>query len=272
MAATTDAAHGQAKAHPYHLVNPSPWPLLSTIAAFILVLGLLMVMHDGPMAYWVLGAGVLAVVGCMIGWWREVLREGGQGDHTDAVSRGLRIGMALFIVSEVFFFVAFFWAYLWAALMPNEAIGYTWPPPGIVTVPAFDIPFFNTMLLLLSGATLTWAHHAILEGDQKTGFRALLLTIGLGFLFLGFQIYEYFHAEFALWDGIYGSTFYMATGFHGFHVFVGATFLTVCTVRAYQLAFSPDKHVGLEAAAWYWHFVDVVWLFLFILVYVWGSA
>ncbi|MGF1560922.1 MAG: cytochrome c oxidase subunit 3 [Geminicoccaceae bacterium] len=258
--------------HPYHLVNPSPWPLVGTVAAFVLVLGLLFVMRGitGGAVLLVLGIGLVAFT--MAAWWRDVLKESKGGYHTLPVAKGLRLGMALFITSEVLFFFAFFWAFFWAALDPSEAIGSIWPPETIEPIGAWGIPLLNTLILLLSGVTLTWAHHAVLENRQDWAFRALLVTVALGVVFLFFQIYEYQHATFTLSDTVYGSTFYMATGFHGFHVFVGAVFLIVCTARAYKLAFTPTKHVGFEAAAWYWHFVDVVWLFLFVCVYVWGNS
>jgi cytochrome c oxidase subunit 3 len=278
MATTTqEAAHGKhghahERAHPYHLVDPSPWPIVGTISALVLVVGGLMFMREVPAGRFVLPLGMLGVVTTMFLWWRDVIRESRSGDHSDRVARGLRIGMGLFILSEVFFFVAFFWAFFWAAVWPTEAIEFTWPPPGIETVEVWDIPFLNTLILLLSGATVTWAHHEIIEDRQNSAFKALVVTVALGFLFLSLQIYEYFHATFALWDGVYGSTFFMATGFHGFHVFIGATFLAVCMLRAYRMTFSARKHVGFEAAAWYWHFVDVVWLFLFVFVYWWSGS
>ena len=191
------------------------------------------------------------------------------------VSKGLRVGMALFIVSEVFFFFAFFWAFFWGALYPPMTIATSWPPEGVEPVPTWGIPFLNTLILLLSGATVTWAHHAIKEDDQQTAFKALVITVCLGLIFTGFQIFEYVEQigeGFTLQDAIFGSAFYMATGFHGLHVQIGTIFLAVCMMRAYYAAFRPNKHVGFEAAAWYWHFVDVVWLFLFVWVYWWGGS
>ena len=280
MAATADAAHHgehihHKPTHDYHLVDPSPWPLIGSIAALMLTGGGVMWMHDVAAGPWVVLLGFVGVAYVMVRWWRDVLRESARGDHSNVVSRGLRIGMVLFITSEVFFFFAFFWAFFWGALVPPETFAVSWPPEGIEPVPAFDIPFLNTLILLLSGATVTWAHHAVRENDQATAFKALALTVALGVTFTLFQVYEYVHAiheGFTLQSGIFGSTFYMATGFHGFHVIVGTTFLVVCMMRAWYGAFRPDKHVGFEAAAWYWHFVDVVWLFLFVWVYWWGGS
>jgi cytochrome c oxidase subunit III len=272
------AHHGHHEVHhDYHLVDPSPWPIVGSLAAATLAVGGLMYMHAIAGWPYVLLLAVAGIALTMVGWWRDVIFESRHGDHTDVVARGLRIGMVLFITSEVLFFFAFFWAYFWGALYhPVTVEGYTWLPEGAHPVPAFDIPFLNTMILLLSGCTVTWAHHAVRENDNATAAKALLLTVGLGVIFTGFQAYEYVHTiyspeGFTLSSQIFGSTFYMATGFHGFHVIIGTTFLAVCTARAFAHHFRPHKHVGLEAAAWYWHFVDVVWLFLFVWVYWWGG-
>ena len=265
--------------HPYHLVDPSPWPLLGAFSAGLLATGGVLFMHD--ITPWVLPAGFLMVLFTMFLWWREVVREGTfRGLHTPIVRIGLRYGMLLFIASEVMFFVAFFWGYFDPALFPDDApqvariaaTGGIWPPAGVLTFDPFDIPFLNTMILLLSGCTVTWAHHALREGDQKGLVVGLGITVLLGLTFTGFQAYEYLHAAFGFRDNIYSSAFYMATGFHGFHVMIGTTFLIVCFFRARKGHFKPDHHVGLEAAAWYWHFVDVVWLFLFCGIYWWGAG
>lgn len=262
--------------HPYHLVEPSPWPVVGSIAAFFLTSGAVMWMHDHAWGPWVTLLGFVLTVVTMVGWWRDVLREGRSGYHTEVVSRGLRLGMALFITSEVFFFFAFFWAFFWGALVPPETVPVSWPPEGIEPVPTWEIPFLNTIILLTSGATVTWAHHAIKHNDNRTAFQALVLTVVLGLTFTFFQAYEYWLAiveeGFDLTDGIFGSAFYMATGFHGLHVQIGTIFLIVCAYRAWKGDFTPEQHVGFEAAAWYWHFVDVVWLFLFTWVYWWGGS
>ena len=256
--------------HPYHLVDPSPWPLLGAISAGVLAVGAVLLMHE--ITVWLVPLGFLLVAFTMYVWWRDVVREAHvQGHHNPVVQIGLRYGMLMFIASEVMFFAAFFWAFFNAALLPTEAIDFTWPPPGVETFEAFDLPFLNTLVLLLSGCTVTWAHHAILEGDQKNAVRGLALTVLLGIFFTALQAYEYSHAAFGFSDGIYSSTFFMATGFHGFHVIIGTIFLIVCLVRAMRGHFKPDHHFGFEAAAWYWHFVDVVWLFLFCCVYWWGG-
>ncbi|MDX1540131.1 MAG: cytochrome c oxidase subunit 3 [Geminicoccaceae bacterium] len=279
-AETADAAHHHDVHHDYHLVDPSPWPAIGSVAAFILVAGGLMYMHEVGGWQLVLLLGFLGVITTMFFWWRDVVQESRHGDHTGVVSYGLRMGMVLFITSEVLFFFAFFWAYFWGAIYhpdPAAVADYTWLPEGAHPVPTWDIPLLNTLILLLSGTTVTWAHHAVREGDNATGAKALALTVTLGVIFTGFQAYEYVHTIYAregftISDGIFGSTFYMATGFHGFHVIIGTTFLLVCTMRAWYGHFRADKHIGLEAAAWYWHFVDVVWLFLFVWVYWWGGT
>jgi cytochrome c oxidase subunit III len=264
-------AQAHEQKHPYHLVDPSPWPLIGAVGGFVLALGGLLVMHHD--SYWLLIIGLIMVLGTMIGWWRDVIDEGEhQGHHNPVVQVGLRYGMALFIASEVMFFAAFFWAFFDASLFPKEAIDFTWPPENVHPFDPWDLPFLNTMILLLSGCTVTWAHHAMLEGNRRDLIRGLALTVGLGVLFTCLQAYEYNHAAFGFREGIYSSTFYMATGFHGFHVIIGTIFLAVCLVRAMRGHFTEDHHFGFEAAAWYWHFVDVVWLFLFSCVYIWGSS
>ncbi|MCB1971327.1 MAG: cytochrome c oxidase subunit 3 [Geminicoccaceae bacterium] len=275
MADTAHAGAHHGPRHNFNLVDPSPWPMVGSMSAFILAVGAVMWMHDVGGGIVVLLLGFLAVLFTMVVWWRDVLKEAYRGDYHEIVSRMLRIGMVLFITSEVMFFVAWFWGYFWGALVPPELVATSWPPAEVTPVPAWGIPFLNTMILLLSGTTVTWAHHALREGDQETTFKALLLTVCLGLIFTGFQAYEYIHTiheGLTIDKGIFGSAFYMATGFHGFHVIVGTIFLIVCTVRAYRRRFDPKTHVGFEAAAWYWHFVDVVWLFLFVWVYVWGGS
>jgi cytochrome c oxidase subunit 3 len=270
-------AHAEVRKHPYHLVDPSPWPIIGAVAAGTLAVGGVLYMHGisffGIMPGWMLiPIGALLVLAIMAVWWRDVVMEATyQGHHTPVVQIGLRYGMALFIASEVMFFAAFFWAYFDASLFPKEAVGGVWPPENIATFDPFELPLLNTLILLTSGVTVTWAHHALREGNREGTLFFLALTILLGATFTGVQAFEYSHAAFGFKDGIYPSTFFMATGFHGFHVIIGTIFLSVCWFRAYKGHFKPDHHFGFEAAAWYWHFVDVVWLFLFICIYWWGS-
>jgi cytochrome c oxidase subunit 3 len=269
--ANADTAHdAHAQKHPYHLVDPSPWPLIGAMTAFVAAGGAVYYMHGG--SAWIMSAGFVGILYTMVRWWMDVVKEGEHdGFHNKVVQIGLRYGMALFIASEVMFFLAFFWAFFTASLFPTEAIGKIWPPASVQTFDPWDLPFLNTLILLTSGVTLTWAHHALLDNNRRDVIRGLVLTIALGLIFTGVQAYEYSHAAFGFKDGIYSSTFYMATGFHGFHVIVGTTFLIVCLGRTLKGHFKPDHHVGFEAAAWYWHFVDVVWLFLFFCIYWWGG-
>ncbi|HYC98266.1 cytochrome c oxidase subunit 3 [Brevundimonas sp.] len=296
--------------HDYHLVNPSPWPLVSSIATVIMFIGAVVWMKglvpadSGPLASALLSdgkqalffAGLAGVLVSMVGWWADVIKESRQGDHTPVVSIGLRYGMILFIASEVMFFAAFFWMFFEMAVF-NEARGHVpeignwagtaaawanpdgtsiWPPKGVEALDAWQLPLLNTIILLLSGTTVTWAHHALQVGDRKATKIGLGITIALGVLFTAIQAYEYNHIihenlffnEEAANSGLYGSIFFMATGFHGFHVLIGTIFLTVCLLRILAGQMTPEKHFGFEAAAWYWHFVDVVWLFLFAFVYV----
>jgi len=291
-------AHGAVK-HDYHLVNPSPWPLVGSIGGVVMAIGAVIAMkglfglEKGNLL--VLLAGLGLVLYTMMGWWMDVTKEANAGDHTPVVSIGLRYGMILFIASEVMFFVAWFWIFFEMVLFTEQRtltpmIGNfegvaeawkAWPPKGIELVPAFHLPLVNTLTLLLSGTTVTWAHHAIQQGDRKNAKLALVLTVLLGMMFTAIQVYEYqhilheklFYSEEAANAGLYGSAFFMATGFHGFHVLVGTIFLAICLFRLMGTGFSPKQHFGFEAAAWYWHFVDVVWLFLFAFIYViFGTA
>ena len=275
-AAHTDVHHGAHAGahkpnHPYHLVDPSPWPLVGSIAAIALTFGLVQYMH-GYGLWWVAPGAALLLLTLFM-WWMDVVKEGEyQGHHTGVVQIGLRYGMALFIASEVMFFAAFFWAFFDASLFPKEAVGGVWPPQGILTFDPFSLPLLNTLILLTSGCTVTWAHHALREGDRKGLIQGLTLTVALGLLFTGIQVFESSNAPYGFKDTVFASTFFMATGFHGFHVIVGTTFLIVCLIRSIKGHFTPEHHFGFEAAAWYWHFVDVVWLFLFIFVYIWGGG
>ncbi|PAX06894.1 cytochrome c oxidase subunit 3 [Sphingomonas lenta] len=292
-----------AKNHPYHILEPSPWPLIGSIAAFIMAAGGVMYMHEARGGGWVFLIGLAGVLFTMYAWWADVVREARRGDHTPVVQLHFRYGMILFIASEVMFFVGWFWAWFDYSLFPTAmsyvdgqveraaegaaAIAAQWPPQGLEVINAFELPLLNTLILLCSGTTVTWAHHALIHdqrGGAKRGLWGLLgvgerdgflkglwVTVALGVLFTGIQAYEYAHAPFPFKGLNYGAAFFMATGFHGFHVLVGTIFLIVCLIRGYKGDFTPRQHFGFEAAAWYWHFVDVVWLFLFVTVYVWGN-
>ena len=262
-----------AQRHGFHLVDPSPWPLICATAALSMTMSGVQYMHGYSGGGWTC---LLSFIALLMGagvWWRDISREGTfQGHHTSIVQVGLRYGMLLFIASEIMFFFAFFWAFFHSSLAPSIAIGAIWPPKGITVFNPWEIPLLNTLILLLSGVTVTWAHHAIVAGDREGTILGLLFTVTLGAIFTFFQGVEYFESTFCISDGVYGSTFFMATGFHGFHVLVGSIFLVVCLIRKINYHFTKQHHFGFEAAAWYWHFVDVVWLFLFTVVYWWGGA
>nr|AYJ22294.1 cytochrome c oxidase subunit III [Lymantria mathura]QYK91750.1 cytochrome c oxidase subunit III [Lymantria mathura] len=256
--------------HPFHLVDYSPWPLTGAIGIMTLVTGMIKWFHNYNINLLILG--YLIVILTMYQWWRDICREGTfQGKHTLLVTKGLRWGMILFIVSEIFFFLSFFWAFFHSSLSPNIEIGSLWPPMSIIPFNPFQIPLLNTIILISSGITVTWAHHALMEYNNTQFTQAMFITISLGIYFTILQAYEYFEAPFSIADSIYGSTFFMATGFHGLHVIIGTLFLLFCLIRHLSNHFSSNHHFGFEAAAWYWHFVDVVWLFLYISIYWWGN-
>ncbi len=275
--------------HDYHLVNPSAWPLIGSIALLTLAIGAVTYMKGLfglPEGFpWIMVAGFAMVIWVMIGWWAEVIKEGRTGDHTPVVSIGLRYGMVLFIASEVMFFGAWFWSFFEFAIFSDIRVGATydatnpifadglsrfaeWPPVGVATFDPFHLPLMNTLVLLLSGTTVTAAHHALQHNKMDNAKLMLFITIILGIAFTGLQVLEYSHAEFTYDGTLYGSAFFMATGFHGAHVVIGTIFLAVCLLRMYLGNLTAEKHLGFEFAAWYWHFVDVVWLFLFAFVYV----
>ena len=265
-----------AKNHDYHILPPDIWPFVGAMSALTMTSGLVLFMHKVPGGSSVALAGLLGVALTMFSWWGKVIKEAHEGHHTPVVQLHQRYGMILFIASEVMFFVGWFWAFFDFSLFPSkiavDVIGGQWPPKAITAVMnAFDLPLLNTLILLTSGTTVTWAHHALLHNDRRGLKIGLTLTILLGLTFTCVQAWEYMHAPFAFSNSIYGATFFMATGFHGAHVVIGTIFLIVCLVRANAGQFTPQQHLGFEFAAWYWHFVDVVWLFLFSCIYVWGS-
>ncbi len=259
------------KSHPYHMVEPSKWPFLTTLGALISAIGGVLSMQNGSMWFFLFGIAVVSY--SIYGWWKDVVSESKNGiDYTNVVRRGLRVGFILFIASEVMFFFAIFWAFANSTVpIISQAAHSVWPPKGVVPLDPFGLPLINTLILLVSGITVTYAHHMLKKNNYARCADGLFLTIFLGIIFSITQAFEYGQAAFGFTDGIYSSTFYVATGFHGFHVIVGTIFLGVCYWRCKLGHFSAKYHVGFEAAAWYWHFVDVVWLFLFGCVYWWGS-
>lgn len=256
--------------HPFHLVDKRPWPVVGAFGVITLVTGIAKWFHTFDIRLFILG--IVTTVLVIIQWWRDVTREGTyQGHHTAIVGVGLRWGIILFITSEVLFFFSFFWAFFHRRLSPAIEIGAIWPPAGIVAFNPFQIPLLNTAILLASGVSVTWAHHSLMEGNFTQTTEGLVITVLLGLYFTALQALEYYEASFRIADAVYGSTFFVATGFHGLHVIIGTLFLLVCLVRHLKLHFTKGHHFGFEAAAWYWHFVDVVWLFLFISIYWWGN-
>nr|AVC55936.1 cytochrome coxidase subunit III [Ips grandicollis] len=256
--------------HPFHLVDQSPWPLVTSFSVFSMLMGTIKWFHLFDNSLFL--SGLLLTSISSYQWWRDIVREGTlQGHHTLKVVHGLRWGMILFITSEIFFFIAFFWAFFHSSLSPSIELGMNWPPKGIIPFNPLEIPLLNTLILLTSGLTITWAHHSLMENNSKQSTQSLFLTVLLGFYFSLLQAYEYLEAPFSIADSAYGSTFFMTTGLHGLHVLVGSTFLFICLIRMIKNHFSSTHHFGFEAAAWYWHFVDVVWLFLYISIYWWGS-
>lgn len=260
----------QIKNHPYHLVDSRPWPILGALGTFTTLIGIIKWFHLHNSSLYTLGTLIILLV--IYQWWRDITREGTyQGLHTNKVTLGLRWGIILFITSEIFFFLAFFWAFLHSRLSPRIEIGINWPPKGVTPFNPLEIPLLNTLILLTSGLTVTWAHHRIIENNFNQSLQSLFLTVTLGFYFRFLQIYEYLEASFTIADRAYGATFFITTGLHGLHVIIGSSFLFICLKRLYSNHFSSIHHFGFEAAAWYWHFVDVVWLFLYILIYWWGG-
>ncbi|PZR00302.1 MAG: cytochrome c oxidase subunit 3 [Cereibacter sphaeroides] len=268
-----------AKNHDYHVLPPSIWPFLGAVGGFAMLFGLVLWVSpqiaEDQRQPWLFLMGLVLILYVMYAWWSDVIAEANAGDHTPVVMIGLRYGFILFIMSEVMFFVAWFWNFIKHAMYPAGPLyplqDGPWPPEGIETFDPWHLPLINTLILLCSGAAATWAHHALVHENNRKDMRdGLLLAICLGILFTAFQAYEYSHATFGFSGNIYGASFFMATGFHGAHVIIGTIFLAVCLIRLQNGAFTPTRHTGFEAAAWYWHFVDVVWLFLFAAIYIWG--
>nr|ART65589.1 cytochrome c oxidase subunit III [Lamprigera yunnana] len=258
------------KTHMFHMVEMSPWPIMSAIMTLTSTIGLVNWFHNYKLNILLLSMIIMSMV--MFQWWRDISRESVfQGLHSSKVSTGLRWGMILFITSEVLFFFSFFWSFFHSSLSASVDIGMIWPPMGIISFNPVQIPLLNTLILISSGISVTWAHHSLIENNFNQVKMSLMITIILGFYFTILQGYEYTVSSFSMTDSIYGSTFFMATGFHGLHVMIGSMFLLMCTIRHSMNFMSSINHMGFEMAAWYWHFVDVVWLFLYISIYWWGG-
>jgi len=257
--------------HPFHIVDPSPWPLLASLGAFITLFSFALYMHFYSQAFTGFLIGIFVLLGAAYSWWRDIIRESDEeGYHNSYVRKGLRLGMILFITSEVMLFFAFFWAFFHASLNPTIEIGCVWPPKGIFAINPWHVPFLNTVVLVSSGAYITWAHYAILAGNREDALEGIWCTIVLALFFTMLQYYEYALAPFNISDGVYGSVFYMTTGLHGSHVLIGSIFLMVCFYRMCIRQYTTTHHVGFELASWYWHFVDIVWIFVYFFIYWWG--
>lgn len=255
--------------HNYHLVNYRPWPITGAIGVIIILAGTTKLFNKNNIELFLLG--ILIIILIIYVWWRDISREGTfQGFHTNQVLLGLKIGILLFIISEFFFFLSFFWRFFHRRLSPTIELGLSWPPVGIEIFDAFKIPLLNTIILISSGISVTWRHHRLINKNYTHTFIRLIITIFLGLYFSILQLFEYIEAPFNISDSIYGSTFFIATGFHGIHVLIGTIFLIICLLRHKNFHFSNIHHFGFEAAAWYWHFVDIIWLFLYISIYWWG--
>lgn len=258
--------------HPFHLVSPSPWPFYTSSSLFVLAGCTALSMHNFFNGYITLTVGLILVVSSMAFWFRDIVSESTfLGDHTLAVQKGLNLGVILFIVSEALFFMAIFWAFFHSALTPTVELGAQWPPLGIEPVNPFELPLLNTVLLLSSGATITYAHHSLIKGDRVGALYGSVATVALALVFTVFQWVEYSVSSFTISDGAFGSCFYFSTGFHGFHVIIGTIFLGVALWRIFAYHLTDNHHVGFEGGLLYWHFVDFVWLVLFISIYYWGS-
>lgn len=268
----TNLERSNFQAHPFHLVSPSPWPLITSSSLFALTLSAVLTFHSFHNSVNILFLSLISLIFCMSLWFRDVISEGTYlGNHTLAVQRGLNMGVGLFIVSEALFFLAIFWAFFHSALSPTIELGAKWPPLGIESINPFELPLLNTVLLLSSGVTVTYSHHSLIQGDRKAALNGLVYTVVLASIFTALQGVEYTVSSFTISDGTYSSCFYFGTGFHGLHVIIGTAFLAVGFWRLLAYHLTENHHLGYESAILYWHFVDVVWLFLYISVYYWGS-
>jgi cytochrome c oxidase subunit 3 len=257
--------------HPYHLVNKSPWPFIISFSLLFFTSSIIFYLHDYTNSF-LFFISILLIILTIYTWFRDVIRESVyEGQHTKSVKNGLKIGMLLFIFSELMLFISFFWAFFHSVLTPTYFIGSLWPPVGINIINNWYLPLLNTIILLTSGATITWSHYSIIYNNNKNTILGLILTILLAFFFLIIQCFEYFESTFNISDGIYGTTFFLLTGFHGFHVIIGVLFITINLIRLINQHFTKNQYFGFEASIWYWHFVDVIWLFLFIILYWWGG-
>lgn len=260
------------QAHPFHLVDPSPWPILISFSLFGLTFNTIMLTHGYSIDTYMIFLNMLTT-GYILGLWcRDIISEATLlGHHTQAVRNGIFIGYMLFILTEALFFFGIFWSYFHAALSPNIELGSVWPPVGIEAVNPLELPLLNTIILLSSGATITYSHHALVGRNRRDAVVGLFLTLVLAITFIFFQYLEYINVSFTISDGVFGSTFFLGTGTHGVHIIVGSIMLTVMFIRMINYHFTDKHHLGYETTILYWHFLDIVWLVLFVVFYWWGS-
>nr|QKK69290.1 cytochrome c oxidase subunit III [Anterhynchium (Dirhynchium) sp. QHZ-2020] len=255
--------------HPYHLVSISPWPIMMSFSIMFTFIGFIKWFYTQN--FYLLIISMMLMLMIKFQWWRDMTRESTfQGCHTFYVVNNLRLGMILFITSELFFFISLFWAYFHYSLAPSIEIGMLWPPKGIKMFNPYNIPLLNSIILISSGMTISWSHYSMISNKFKKSLYSLIQTIMLGFIFSIFQYIEYIEAPFTISDSCFGSIFFLTTGFHGIHVLIGNIFLSICLIRLYLNHFSKNHHFGFEAAIWYWHFVDIIWLFVYTWIYWWS--
>ena len=256
----------------FHVVTESPWPLLAAVCLCSNMTQTLLFWNWQMFSVWAVSQSVIGCL-CVFGhWFYDVVTEATyEGQHTVSVQSGIRSGMLLFILSEVMFFFSFFWAFFHFVLVSPVNVGHVWPPLGILSLDPTALPLVNTILLLSSGVAITWGHRSIEIGHRHQSINALVLTIIYGIFFSIIQLHEYHITIYSLYDSVYGTCFYLLTGFHGLHIVVGTVFLVVCLVRLISYHYTSNHHVGYVCCIWYWHFVDVVWLFLYIIVYIWAT-
>jgi heme/copper-type cytochrome/quinol oxidase subunit 3 len=258
--------------HMFHVLEPSLWPFFSAFGLFFFVTGIAFSMHYVVTGYYVLIIGLLILIITSIFWFLDISREAVvKGYHTKIVRQGLKLGFLFFITSEIMLFFGFFWAFFHSALCPSIEVGTIWPPVGLRVIPVFEFPLFNTFILIISGFSVTWVHRAISLGSFKDSIDGFMITIFLGLFFVFLQGLEYYESTFNFQDGVYPSAFFMLTGLHGCHVIVGVCFLFVCFISLLNNHYLTNHYLRLVFAIWYWHFVDIVWIILFLSVYCWGS-
>jgi cytochrome c oxidase subunit 3 len=268
---TINNLKNQFQAHPFHLVDNSPWPILISFSLFYMLFGAVFYMqgYSGNL----FSIGFVLTLSIMYLWLEDVIAEATyNGHHTQQVKNGIVLGFYLFIVSEILAFFSVFWAYFHSSIVPTPELGGIWPPLGITPLNPFAIPLLNTFLLVSSGAFITYGHHALIAGNRNKAIVSFFITILLALIFTGFQAFEYFESPFSIADSVFGTVFFASTGLHGFHVIVGTIFIIVSFIRIISYTITKQTHIGIEASIIYWHFVDVVWLFLYIVVYYWGSS